>query len=515
MQGPPVGRPGVGGGLGHPHGWAPLEHTVGDALGQRPGNRRHREARGQSPVGYAALLVILIQESLAAASMRASGAGRRFDAGLRNYSAWPGIGVRPDVESVCGLEENSQYSTVALTAREVTTRVILAHVRYRQYGGEDAVFAHELGLLRNAGVTVEPLELRSADLGSLPLASKVGLLARYANHAYGKRIVRSAVERFHPDLIHFHNLYPLLGPGAISEAHSLKCATVHTLHNFRLSCLNGLHYRKQAICELCRPTRFLPGVRHACYRASRLQSVLTAQAASAQWRAYQKSDRPTLLFALTAFARDKYVEYGADPGRIVVKPNSVLPHQEHVADSSGQRTGAIVAGRLTQEKGIIQLMNAWSERLPPLTVIGDGPLASEAAVRVGQNVIYLGRLSHADVRLQLRKARVLALPSLCYEAMPLIVLEALSEGLPVVAFSGGALDSMELPSTAGACAARGDFEALARAAARVALDSDWQEMSAQCHSIWRTTYSDEVNIRSLLRHYSHALALNANTCRVT
>jgi len=391
------------------------------------------------------------------------------------------------------------------------TRVLLAHVFYRQHGGEDAVFAHEVDLLRSAGAAVEVLELRSADLDRLSPASKMAILTRYSNHAYGRRLIRDAIARFRPDLVHFHNLYPLLGPGAVAESHLMKCATIHTLHNYRLSCLNGLHYRGAEICELCRPAHFFPGIRYSCYRGSWPQSVLTAQATSAEWRAYQRSGYPTLLFALTKFARDRLLEQGADPLRVVVKANSIPPPQGMVPHSVAGRTGVVVAGRLTAEKGVIQMMNAWPERLPRLTIVGDGPLASAAAAGIRQNVRYLGRLSSANLRLQLRKARVLALPSLWYEAMPLIILEALSEGTPVVGFKGGALDSMGLPSTLAARAPRGDFPALAQAATRVALASDWEHLSAQCHSIWRTTYSDQVNTQSLFRLYSRALALNAET----
>ena len=121
---------------------APLKLAVRDALGQRPGESRRLEARedlrdgrvrdahragygalresrfegeaqdlpglphGQSPVGHRALLVILIEESLAAASMRRfrcrlsppRGAQKLFGLAWNRCSACRGISVRLGVE---------------------------------------------------------------------------------------------------------------------------------------------------------------------------------------------------------------------------------------------------------------------------------------------------------------------------------------------------------------------------------------------------------------------------------
>ena len=160
-------------------------------------------------------------------------------------------------------------------------KVLLAHVRYRYPGGEDVVFSMEHELLEKAGVEVEALDLASSAVGGLRHSERLRLAMHYSDHQLGRRLIRDKILSFQPQVVHFHNLYPILGPGAIDEARHLGCATVQTLHNFRLSCLNGRHFdfSRGVVCEYCRPTHFIDGVARACYRSSRIQSFLQQGAA--------------------------------------------------------------------------------------------------------------------------------------------------------------------------------------------------------------------------------------------
>ena len=131
-----------------------------------------------------------------------------------------------------------------------------------------------------------------------------------------------------------------------------------------------------------------------------------------------------------------YERLGAPPERIVVKANSVDPGKPL---SRSDRSGVFCGGRLSEEKGIVPLMLAWPDDGPTLTVAGDGPARDEVCGAVKHNVRYVGRLDTADMRAALRKAMVVAMPSIWPEALPLVALEAFAEGTPVVAFAGGSL----------------------------------------------------------------------------
>ena len=383
-------------------------------------------------------------------------------------------------------------------------RVLVAHTKYRLAGGEDSVVRAETRLLREAGHGVELLELSSESLDDLTLMARCRIALHYADHGHGRAIIRNALARFKPDIVHFHNLYPLLGPGAIAEADAAGYATVQTLHNYRFSCLKGTHFRDGAMCWDCSPARRRAGVRYGCYRSSRLQSVVAAQANGRQWKAFVAESRPTMATALTGHIRDTYVGYGADASRIIVKPNSVEPS---TLLGGGARQGVLFAGRLSEEKGIISLVRAWPQSGPALLVAGDGPLAGGARRVACPNVKFLGFLSKSDLRQALASARALVVPSLGPEGLPLVALEALAEGTPVVTFRGGGREEVLEPLSLRLAVEPGDFPSLCVNAQTITCSPDWPSLSKRCvREFWRT-YSPRANLARLENAYDRAVSL--------
>ena len=247
---------------------------------------------------------------------------------------------------------------------------------------------------------------------------------------------------------------------------------------------------------------FAPGIRDACYRDSRLQSWLTARATMAHWHAFLHAGRPTLLIALTGFMRDRLVAHGADPRRVVVKANSV----EEPGDCAPmERAGAVVAGRLSGEKGVLELVRSWPATAPSLTVVGSGPLTHEAQRSAGANVSFTGFVPQRELRGLLHSARVLVLPSLCYEGLPLVALEAFAEGTPVVAFRGGGREETLVTIDEECTAPSGDFAALCAAATRVAERVDWGGLSESCRETYRREFTPQANVAALRSVYAASL----------
>jgi glycosyltransferase involved in cell wall biosynthesis len=390
-------------------------------------------------------------------------------------------------------------------------RVLVAHVRYRQPGGEDAVFEAEARLLRQAGHQVSVLDLGHTQFDRLGPVTRAAITAHYADHRYGRRLVAEAIDRFRPDVVHFHNLYPLLGPGAIAEADRLGCATLQTLHNYRLSCLNGRYVRSAEICESCRPAHFGAGARSGCYRGSRALSLLVGRATTRQWQNFVSRGTPLYWLALSPFVRQFYVGLGAPAERIVVKANSVDAGEP--VDREG-RSGVFCGGRLSPEKGIVPLMRAWPDDAPMLTVAGDGPIEDEVRVAVKHNVRFLGRLEQQSMRAALRKALVVAMPSVWPEPLPLVALEAFAEGTPVVAFAGWSLGSVVGELSSQCVVTYRDFPGLSQRAVELSAAANWQNLSERCVDLWRSMYSHPVNREALLSIYAAALALKRSSTRL-
>lgn len=383
-------------------------------------------------------------------------------------------------------------------------RILVCHVRYGQSGGEDVVYRAEVGLLREAGHDVQTLELASRDLRAVPLPQRARIALNYSDHAWGRSLLRSALQRQWADVVHFHNIYPQLGPGAILEADRHGCATLQTLHNYRLSCLTGRYVRADDACTSCGPRSFRAGVLHGCYRGSRAQSLLVARATTAQWHNFVQRRTPLFWLTLTPEMRQFYVRLGAPEDRVVVKANSV---EAGARAGRGGRSGVFLGGRLSPEKGVVPFMRAWPDDAPMLTVAGDGPMAEDVRRAVKQNVRFLGHLTTEAMRSALREALVVAMPSVWPEPVSLVALEAFAEGTPVVAFEGSSLGWAARELSPRCVVSFGDFPALARRAVELASTADWDGLSGRAVDIWSARYSHPVNQRALLSIYEAAVAL--------
>lgn len=385
-------------------------------------------------------------------------------------------------------------------------RILIAHVRYRQRGGEDFVVDNEAALLRSAGHDVAVLDPCSDTFDSLTLSTKLQIGLSPGAHRYGRVLVREAIEAHKPEVVHFHNLYPLLGPGSIAEAASLGCATVQTFHNYRLSCLAGTHLRNGETCEQCAPGRQGRGVLHGCYRQSRLQSWSMSRALDVQWTSLARRDLPHVGICLTDYMRNRLTNLGANAETLAVKANSVRPTVGRVPFE--QRSGAVFVGRLSIEKGIQQLVDAWPPHAPVLRVIGTGPLETALRQTSRANVVMLGPLSASNVRLELAHARVSVMPSTCFEGLPTVALESFAEATPTVGFDHGAVGALLAQQGWAAAVPFLDWPSLVHTAVSVcdAGRSAWTALSDTAVVLYDHEFTDSDNLTALESIYRLAAA---------
>ena len=318
-------------------------------------------------------------------------------------------------------------------------RILMVHNYYQQAGGEDVVFAAETALLRASGHTVVQYTRHNDELND-----HSRLHAAIAT-IWNPSIIgplRASIRDNHIDVVHFHNIFPLISPAAYYAARREGVAVVQTLHNYRLLCLNAALYRNGNICEDCITAKsLLPGIQHACYRNNRAASAITATMVTAHRWLRTWSTMVDAYITFNEFTKQKLVAGGLPAAKLHIKPNFIAPDP-----GIGTGTGdyALFVGRLTEEKGVATLLTAWPQlagRLP-LKLIGDGPLAPvvQAAAANHSNIEWLGRKDQAEVRRLMGAARFLVVPSQWYETGgPLVILEALATGTPILSADLGPL----------------------------------------------------------------------------
>jgi glycosyltransferase involved in cell wall biosynthesis len=384
-------------------------------------------------------------------------------------------------------------------------KILQVHNFYQQTGGEDLVVGDEARLLEAHGHGVVQY---TAHNDNVTAYSPVELAQRTIWNRQAYRELRETIVRHRPQLVHVHNTLPLLSPSVYYAAHAEGLPVVQTLHNYRLMCPAAVCFRDGHVCTDCvgKPVAW-DAVRHACYRGNRSASaavvtMLSVHRLLGTWR-----DKVSMYIALTAQAERMFTQAGLPSAKIVVKPNFVDPDP-----GAGRGLGgyAVFVGRLSHEKGVETLLQAWRlvDGLVPLVVIGDGPQAPAvaAAAKDIPGITWLGRRDSEETLRSIRDATCLVFPSECYETFGRAIVEAFAAATPVVAAGHGAAAELVTDGVTGLHFRPGNPSDLAAKILRLHGDALLQtRMRAAARQEFEARYTAGVNYRLLLDIYRRAV----------
>jgi glycosyltransferase involved in cell wall biosynthesis len=304
----------------------------------------------------------------------------------------------------------------------------------------------------------------------------------------------------------------VISPSIYSACQERGIPVVQTLHNFRLMCPTATFYRDGNICEACAESGLWSAVRHGCYRGSRTASATVALMLATHRLLGTWRDSIDAYIALTAFSRKKFIAAGFTPAKIFVKPNFIDPDPGHRALVGDY---AVFTGRLSEEKGVMTLLRAW-ERLPvrcPLQIIGDGPewpqLEAFARERNIRGVTFRGRLAREETLAAVKGARFVIVPSVYYEGFPMVIVEAMACGVPILGSRLGAMEEIVADGVTGLHFSPGDADDLMRK-----VEWAWQHPS-EMHEMGRAARREYENHYTADRNYSLLMQIYERTLNRT
>lgn len=383
-------------------------------------------------------------------------------------------------------------------------KVLMIHNYYQQAGGEDGVFLEEAGLLEAHGHEVTRYQLHNDRVATMKRAA-LAKNTLWNSSAY--RDLEDLIRRTRPDVAHFHNTFPLVSPAGYYAARTAGVPVVQTLHNYRLLCPNALFYRDGGPCEDCLGRAVpWPGVIHGCYRESPAASAVVATMLSTHRLVRTWTRMVDSYIALSEFARRKFVEGGLPAQKVTVKPNFV---GRDPGTGTGRGGYALFVGRLSPEKGVDTILEAWNlvDSRIPLKIAGDGPLAARVAsvAEKRSDVEYLGHKSADEVRALMREAVLLVFPSRAYETFGRVGAEAFAAGTPVVAADTGAVAEMVDDGRTGLRFRPGDARHLAGQVDRVfSRPDEYARMRREARAEFEAKYTAERNYGMIMDIYESA-----------
>ena len=361
-------------------------------------------------------------------------------------------------------------------------------------------------VLRRAG---EP-EAASDDDGVdvVPLRSRLGPLSPLLTHQLGRpvangRKIRRLLEDGRFDVVNFHNVSLVGGPGLLACGDALK---LYMAHEHWLVCPMHVLWRHGR--EPCTGRQCVRCALH--YRRPpqlyRWTGFLEAQL-----------EHVDAFIAMSEFSRVKHREFGFVHDMEVVPYFLPDPVPRVAAERSPHaRPYFLFVGRLEKLKGlhdVIPLFRGPGEA--DLLIAGEG--AQSANLRrlaAGEpRVRFLGMIGGDELRACYQHAIALVVPSLCFETFGIVVIEAFENRTPVIARRIGPLPEIVEPVGAGELF--GSLEELSSALRRLQHDPEYRDRLAAagyrayreryCESVVLPRYLDVVR-RTATRRGRHAIA---------
>jgi glycosyltransferase involved in cell wall biosynthesis len=389
-------------------------------------------------------------------------------------------------------------------------KILLAHNKYQIPGGEEVVLEQEKHLLENAGHEVITYCRSNHEIEKFNALERLTLIGRTVWAVDTERQFSQLLTQEKPDIVHVHNTFFMLSPSIYGACKAHGVPVVQTLHNFRLLCPSVTFFRDGKVCEECVEHGLWRSVYYGCYRDSRAATASVALMLGVHRFLGTWEKSVTCYIALTEFGRQKFIAGGLPAEKIAVKPNFVHP-------DPGERTRrgeyGLFVGRLSREKGISTLLQAWG-RLPrhyALHIIGDGPerdgLEAQARQLGLSAVQFRGRLSRDDTVAAMKRARFLVVPSGWYETFGMCIAEAFACGTPVVCSRLGAMHELVSDGRTGLHFSSGDPNDLAEKVAWAwSHPNEMDAMGREARAEYEGKYTPARNYPMLMGVYRHALA---------
>ncbi len=292
----------------------------------------------------------------------------------------------------------------------------------------------------------------------------------------GASDIDTLIERERPDLVHSHNLAGFTS-AVWSKVSARGIPLVHTIHDYALLCPTTTMFRRDANCTVqCRGCRLM------------------------SWLKPRHSQAVNAVVGCSRFALERHVRggyFGRATQHVIHNGNPRSPESATVAASAGPRVLRIgYLGRLAHAKGTEFMLEALLPLVGEqceLLIAGSGDAAYVSMLKTkyeSRGARFLGQVDASEF---LSNVDVLVVPSLWNEPFGLVLCEAMSAGVPVVASAVGGIPEIIEHGRCGLLFEPRDGEALLHHVAGLARDrqrlgqmSDFCRAQAEHHKFDHT-----------------------------
>lgn len=262
-----------------------------------------------------------------------------------------------------------------------------------------------------------------------------------------KKKMLEALEDFKPDIVHVNNFQRQLSESIIEAIKKKNIPIVFTAHDLEAVCPNKTMLdENKNICELCKNGHYINCIKKKCIKSSLLKSILGAVETKYYRNKKVYTEKIDKIVTPSKFYKKQLIDYGIEDDKIIVIPNFLDIDKYNIRTSNDGY--ALYFGRLSKEKGILNLVEAFSNiKNQKLYIAGDGP-EKEIIERIIQtrnlekNIKLIGFLNEKEMQEKIANCRFVVLPSIWYDNCPYSILETLAIGKPVIGSDMGGIPEL-------------------------------------------------------------------------
>jgi len=305
-----------------------------------------------------------------------------------------------------------------------------------------------------------------------------------------------------PDLIYTLNIVNHMSPSIVDAAHTLGIPVVMRMSDYFMVCPNYLFLRDGKMCRECE-SGYYHAILHKCVHGSLAAS--TCRVVGMYFRDLFKIYHKCSGFVAPAAFMENMLLKAGYSGRSVNHIPTFVDAKKWPPrfDNDGY---VLYFGRIAMEKGVDFLLQGYAKSgiHDPLWIVGEGSpeyigyLNSLVDSMGCHNVSFLGKKSGQYLTSIVQGAKYVVVPSMWFDNMPNVVLEAFASGKPVIASALGGICEQVTPKT-GILVEAGNVEELASAMLRLSSDDalvEWMGREARKRAL--REYSIEVHGDRLL-----------------
>lgn len=349
-------------------------------------------------------------------------------------------------------------------------RILQINQCHYKRGGADIVYLNTIALLKSMGHQVACFSTQnernedspfssyfvpSYDLHNQSLGKKISAIGPYINNREAFKRLESLIKDFKPDIAHVHLFYATLSISVLDALKKNNIPVLHTVHDYRLLCpVNSFLDSKGNICETCAKGSPLNSLKQKCSEGKMTQSAIVALEAL-YWRNFNSPlSKVDSFHFVSDFCRNKHIEYHPQiKGKSVVFYNfNSLPNFEQ---KKSDEKYYLYYGRLSTEKGILTLVEAWKGLADhiKLKIVGSGLLLKQIQNKIKDlnllNIELLGYKQGSDLYQLIQNAHFVIIPSEWYENNPMTIVESYSLGTPVIGSNIGGIPEIIIENETG------------------------------------------------------------------